>query len=103
MHICCRTGQQIFLKFEIFLGKLLLPSSQLIIDGQRHAFLELIIVIARNSDHVPRNLEPQRNIKVFGDMALGPICNESLLFLDADRLNSFSTSDSRFRNQTKSG
>jgi hypothetical protein len=70
------------LEFSLF------PTGDLVVDGQRDAFFELVVVIIRDSDYVPSDLKTKSDIEILGDVALRPVCNKSFRIVDAYRLNS---------------
>ena len=47
--------------------RLLFPSRQLVVDGERDAFLEAIAMVGCTSDNVTGNLEPQGNVKILAN------------------------------------
>lgn len=56
------------------------PVSKLIIHGQRHTFLEYTLVISSQPNYELVHLHSQTDVKILGDVAIGPELSRAVLF-----------------------
>ena len=66
---------------------LLLPTDNLVVDCERDAFLKPVAVIAGDSHDTSGDLHAKCDVKVLGNVTLGPIGHVAGFFLPPDRLN----------------
>ena len=67
--------------------RVLLPSCQLVVDGERDTFFEAFTCPCSQSDDVAIDLKSQRHVEVLADMTLGPELLVAVLVEEGDLLD----------------
>jgi hypothetical protein len=74
--------------------RILLPTRQLVIDGQRDAFLESIACIRGEAAAITSTLKSKRHVEVFGHVGFGPELLVAVFIVRSRVLNSSPAQDS---------